>query len=200
MIVRVLWILFVFLCVSISFYPLMYWWAEGKIAVLLTKSDALFANIWWKIGFYTHISFGGVALLSGWSQFLPTWRAKNLAYHRIVGKIYVLSVCLSGIAGLGIAFYATGGWITGLGFGSLAIIWLYTTILAYFSIRQKDLPTHQAMMLYSYAACFAAVTLRLWLPLLIMLTGEFIIAYKIVAWLCWIPNMIVAYIIHKQKT
>ena len=46
------------------------------------------------------------------------------------------------------------------------------------------------MMIYSYAACFAAVTLRIWLPMLSALIGDFVIAYRIIAWLCWIPNII----------
>jgi dolichyl-phosphate-mannose--protein O-mannosyl transferase len=56
------------------------------------------------------------------------------------------------------------------------------------------------MMIYSYAACFAAVTLRIWLPLLIMIFGDFIIAYTIVAWMCWIPNLIVARLITRKLT
>ncbi len=48
------------------------------------------------------------------------------------------------------------------------------------------------MMIYSYAACFAAVTLRLWLPMLTALFHDFKTAYRIVAWLCWLPNLAVA--------
>lgn len=33
---------------------------------------------------------------------------------------------------------------------------------------------------------------RVWLPLLIMAFGDFIVAYSIVAWLCWVPNLLVA--------
>ena len=55
------------------------------------------------------------------------------------------------------------------------------------------------MMIYSYAACFAAVTLRIWLPILTSILGEFLSAYRIVAWLCWVPNLIVAYIISNTK-
>jgi len=53
-------------------------------------------------------------------------------------------------------------------------------------------------MIYSYAACFAAVTLRIWLPLLTMIYGDFVKAYVIVAWLCWIPNIIVAGVITRR--
>ena len=81
----------------------------------------------------------------------------------------------------------------------LGVIWLYTTVRAYIAIRKKDLSLHQGMMIYSYAACFAAVTLRIWMPLLIMATGQFLVAYKIVAWLCWVPNMIFAYFWVRRK-
>jgi len=51
------------------------------------------------------------------------------------------------------------------------------------------------MMIYSYAACFAAVTLRIWLPFLTMAFHDFNTGYRIVAFLCWVPNMIVAWFI-----
>jgi len=44
-----------------------------------------------------------------------------------------------------------------------------------------------------------AVTLRLWLPLLTIALGAFIPAYRIVAWLCWVPNMVFAYFWVKNK-
>ena len=48
-------------------------------------------------------------------------------------------------------------------------------------------------MVYSYAACFAAVTLRIWMPLLVLAFGEFLPAYRVVAWLCWVPNLAFAF-------
>lgn len=54
-------------------------------------------------------------------------------------------------------------------------------------------------MMYSYAGTFGAVTLRIWLPLLIVTMGGFAPAYKIVAWLSWIPNIIVVYFILKRQ-
>lgn len=50
-------------------------------------------------------------------------------------------------------------------------------------------------MIYSYAACFAAVTLRIWLPVLIVIIGHYGTAYLMVAWLSWIPNLLVAHFI-----
>ena len=103
------------------------------------------------------------------------------------------AVLLSGIAGLGIAFFATGGIIPALGFGGLAILWLYTTSNAYTSIKKIDIDAHQRWMIRSYALCFAAVTLRLYLPLFTgLMHMDFIPAYKIIAWLCWVPNILIA--------
>ncbi|HMB61555.1 MAG TPA: DUF2306 domain-containing protein, partial [Eudoraea sp.] len=76
---------------------------------------------------------------------------------------------------------------------SLGIIWLFTTLRAYAAIGKSDLRLHQGFMIYSYAACFAAVTLRIWLPLLAFAFADFITAYRIVAWLCWVPNIIFAF-------
>jgi hypothetical protein len=115
--------------------------------------------------------------------------------HKQVGKFYLIAVFLSSIAGIYIGFYATGGIISSLGFISLGIIWFYTTLMAYLHIRNKRIEQHQKMMIYSYAACFAAVTLRIWLPILIMIFGDFNKAYVIVAWLCWVPNLLLAKLI-----
>src|SRR5690606_38698774 len=139
------------------------------------------------------------ALLTGWSQFSRKLRVKKLELHRNLGKIYVLSALISGICGIYIGFYASGGLVPSLGFISLGIVWLFTTIRAYVAIRKKDISLHQGMLVYSYAACFAAVTLRVWLPLLTIVLGEFLLAYKIVAWLCWVPNIIFAHFWVRRK-
>ena len=42
-----------------------------------------------------------------------------------------------------------------------------------------------------FALIFAAVMLRIELPLLIIwFQGDFTPAYRIVAWLCWVPNLL----------
>ena len=179
----------------IGLYPTSYFLLERKFGLLSSKSPELLANIFWNIGFYTHIILGGLALFIGWIQFSKKVRNKYLVLHRRVGILYINAVFCSSIAGICIAAFATGGIITSLGFMSLGIIWLSTTLMAYLHIRKGHIEKHQCMMVYSYAACFAAVTLRIWLPLLIMIFGDFITAYMIVAWLCWVPNMGVAYLI-----
>jgi uncharacterized membrane protein len=196
---KVAWIVFVLLAIGIGLYPLIYLFATEDFGLLLGKSEEVLASDIWNLAFYGHISFGGLALLSGWSQFSKKLRAKHLNLHRTLGKIYIISVLISGLCGVYIGFFATGGLVSSLGFISLGLVWLFTTVVAYVGVKRKDMSLHQGMMIYSYAACFAAVTLRIWLPLLTLVLGEFLTAYRIVAWLCWVPNILFAYIWVRRK-
>lgn len=188
----------VVLAIVIGLYPSIYFLIDRKFGLLSSKSIVLLTNAFWNIGFYTHILLGGLALLIGWTQFSSKIRDNNLTLHKRIGKLYVIAVTLSSIAGICIGFFATGGVLSSLGFISLGIIWFSTTIMAFVNIKNKQIEKHQKMMVYSYAACFAAVTLRIWLPLLIIIFGDFITAYIIVAWLCWVPNLFVANLITRR--
>ena len=148
---------FVFLAIGIGLYPLVYLFASDDFGLLMNKSNELLASVFWKTAFYGHISFGGLALLVGWSQFVKKWRTQHLKWHRNIGKIYVVSALISGLCGVYLGFFATGGLVSSLGFISLGVIWLFTTSRAYIAVKNKDLSLHQGMMIYSYAACFAAV-------------------------------------------
>ena len=184
--------------IIIGLYPGIYFIKDRTFGLLSSKSGELLANALWNTAFYTHIILGGIALLIGWLQFSTKLRLRKLSLHRTIGKIYMVAVLLSSVAGIGIGFFATGGLVTSAGFICLGIIWFTTTLQAYLEIRNGKVEQHRRLMIYSYAACFAAVTLRLWLPLLILLFGNFIIAYSVVAWLSWVPNMVVANLIVRK--
>jgi len=185
--------LFALFAIVIGLYPAIYFVVDRRFGLLQSKSEDLLSDWLWNFGFYTHIIFGGIALLTGWSQFSSSIRKNRTNLHRYLGKIYVFCVMLSSIAGISIGFYATGGWIAMTGFIGLGVTWFSTTLAAYWFILRKDIAQHQKMMIYSYGACFAAVTLRIWLPVLTASFGDFIPAYRLVAWLCWVPNILVAY-------
>jgi len=194
------WITIGILSTLVGLYPIIYFLIDRQSGLLASKSTELLSDNFWNIAFYGHIILGGLALLIGWLQFSHKLRRKNTRLHKIIGKTYVISVLISGICGLYIAFFVTGGIISIFGFLSLGIIWLATTALGFKAIKNRNIALHEKFMIYSYAACFAAVTLRIWLPILTSLMGEFIGAYRIVAWLCWVPNIIVAYFIIKKTT
>lgn len=196
---KTLWITIGILSVLIGLYPLAYFIIDTRFGLLLSKSNELLSDNLWIIGFYSHIIFGGLALLIGWIQFNDKLRIKRVELHKKIGKVYMISVLISGICSVYISFFATGGFISMLGFFSLGIIWLTSTGLGFKAIKKGDIQSHKKYMIFSYSACFAAVTLRIWLPLLTTLIGEFIAAYRVVAWLCWIPNLIVAYFIIRNQ-
>ena len=190
-----------FFAIFIGLYPITYFVLDGPTGLLEGKPSELLESITWNTGFYAHIIFGGISLLVGWSQFSKKLRTRRIKLHRNLGKVYVISVLISSLAGIYIGFSATGGPIAKLGFICLGIVWFYTTLQAYLKVRSGKIDVHQVFMIYSFAACFAAVTLRLWLPALIALFGDFIPAYRLVSWLCWVPNLVVAYfIVRKLKT
>ncbi|WP_027386063.1 DUF2306 domain-containing protein [Chryseobacterium gregarium] len=194
--------LFVIICIFallIGTYPLIYVFLDHKHTFLSTKIPEVAHNTIWRGAFLSHIILGGVALFIGWRQFGSRFREKNPATHRVIGKIYVFSVIISSIAGMYLGIYANGGLISSLGFICLGGVWLYSTVSGILYIRKGNIQKHQCLMIYSYACTFAAVTLRLWFPLLKSITGNPEGSYLIVAWLCWIPNLFVAYLISKYK-
>jgi uncharacterized membrane protein len=197
---KILKTVFPFFAVVIGLYPLLYLIIDRTFGLLQTKADTTLNNIYWNIGFYGHIFLGGIALLIGWIQFYPKFRQERLQLHRRIGKTYVIAALGSAIFGFYIAYFATGGTIAVIGFGLLSILWFYTTVQAFLQIKKGNVIAHEHWMIYSYAACFAAVTLRVWLPILTIVFNDFFIAYKIVAWLCWVPNLFIAkLLIEKQK-
>lgn len=190
---KVSWFLFVFFAIGVGLYPFGYLLSDtlATYGLLSQKSETIKESLLWSTMFKIHIYLGGLALLIGWPQFIKNFRNKNLNFHRILGKVYLIAILWSGVAGLYIGFYAEGGWVAKLGFIGLAIAWLYTSRRAYWYIRKLQIDAHKRWMIRSYALTFAAVTLRIWLPLFQNGFGmEFISAYVIIAWLCWVPNLL----------
>jgi uncharacterized membrane protein len=139
-------------------------------------------------GIYPHVLFGALALALGPVQFHRAILTRRRAFHRQLGTVYVASSVFVGVAGLYMSIYSFGGWVTHLGFGALAVLLLFTTLRAYAAARRRDIATHRQWMVRSYALIFAAVTLRIELPLLATAFGDFLPGYQVVAWLCWVPN------------
>jgi len=145
----------------------------------------------WVYVLYTHIFTAIFALVIGPFQlFIKPTNARKRR-HRLFGYVYVISIAVSGIVNVYLSIFATGGWISGLGFISLDVLWVTTTLIATRKILAKDIQAHKKWMLRSYALTFSAVTLRILLAPLVILLGDFEAAFRVVAWLCWIPNLLV---------
>jgi uncharacterized membrane protein len=152
-----------------------------------------------RAGIYLHIFASAVALALGPFQFSVRLRTARPALHRWSGRFYLgIGVLIGGLASLYMAFHAFGGLVSRLGFGCLALAWLYTGFRAYRAIRARDVVSHRRWMVRNFTLTFAAVTLRLWLPASIVAGVPFEDAYPVIAWLCWVPNLLAAEILLNQ--
>jgi len=98
------------------------------------------------------------------------------------------------------ALESYGGQPTHFGFGMLAVLWLFTSAMAYVRIRQRNIQSHREWMIRSFALTFAAVMLRIWLPLFVGVWKiDFVQAFDTISWLCWVPNMLVAEVLVNQS-
>ncbi|MGA8050052.1 MAG: DUF2306 domain-containing protein, partial [Burkholderiales bacterium] len=71
---------------------------------------------------------------------------------------------------------------------------------AYQAIRARDLVSHRRWMVRNFALTFAAVTLRLWLPASVVAGVPYELAYSVIAWLCWVPNLLAAQLLLRSRS
>ena len=149
-------------------------------------------------GLQTHIAASGVAMILGAFPFLKPLRRTAPTLHRWMGRVYVAACVVGGLAGGSIALSATAGPIAGWGFFMLAVLWVPFTLMALFAAMRRDFTSHEIWMIRSFALTFGAVTLRLQLPIAGALgeagviPSDFVWSYQYIAWLAWVPNLIVA--------
>ncbi len=144
-----------------------------------------------RLAFLSHVIAASLALLFGVAQFLSGLRGKYPRVHRWTGRFYVVFVLVAGVAGFVLAFDAMGGPIAGWGFGLLSVLWVFTTLQGLRFARNRKFGDHRRWMMRSFALTFAAVTLRLQLAGMIGI-GQmtYADASLILAWSCWVPNLI----------
>ncbi len=145
------------------------------------------------VGIYSHIFASAVALTLGPFQFSAKLRKQYTSIHRWLGRVYLgIGVLIGGLSGLYMSLFAYGGLMANFGFALLAILWLHTGLNAYLAIRRGDVSAHKTWMIRNFSLTLAAVTLRLYLPASMVADIEFALAYSIIAWLCWAPNLVFA--------
>lgn len=141
---------------------------------------------------FAHLGGGAVALAAGAFQLNARLRTGFIAAHRCLGQAYVLAVLIGGVAAFVLALDSFGGLTAHLGFGLLAACWIGCTLNAYRHIRQRNVTAHRRWMIRSYALTLAAVTLRVYLPSSQLAGFPIAVAYPAIAWLCWVPNLLIA--------
>jgi uncharacterized membrane protein len=164
-----------------------------------------------QLAFYLHISFAGLALLLSPLQFATRLRTRARRVHRAVGRVVLGAIAIGGLAGLVLAPYNVAGPVGTAGFGLLALLWLGFSATAFRAIRRGDVVAHRRWMVRAFALTYGAVTLRLWLGVLITAQigiwgaddgTAFDRAYLLVPFLSWVPNLLVAewYLSARRRT
>jgi hypothetical protein len=151
---------------------------------------------YWRIGFYAHVFTSVFVLLAGATQFTRYLIFKWPRVHRFMGYSYVLLVLfVSGPGAFAMALHGNGGLPARASFVLQTIMWFIFTGSAWYYAYKRKFIKHAESMLFSYSLTLAAISLRI----LVVILGNLHIkglrpvdAYIFVAWMSWVPNMIVA--------
>jgi uncharacterized membrane protein len=179
----------VFLCLAVALYASLYYlpasWVEVEGMRLLTNGfgPTLLA---------LHAGAASFAIVLGPIQFLPGLRRRRPRVHHLIGRLYVTGCFLGGLSGLGLAIGSTSGPLVTIGFGSMAIAWLYTTFRGIRAAIAGQFEIHRRWMVRSLAVTLAAVSLRIFLPVMLIAGVESSLAYLVISYACWIPNLVLA--------
>lgn len=184
---------FSFLMLRIIF---LYIPVQTDVAFLQLKQEYIHITVW-RIAFFVHVFTSLLALLAGFTQFSKKLLQQKPKLHRALGYTYVINVLMvTGPAGLLMSFYANGGISSRIAFVLLSSLWISTTALALYKAIKKDIRAHRFFMIRSYALTLSAVTLRIWKVLLANYTQvPPMDRYRIIAWLGWTLNLLVAELI-----
>ena len=145
-----------------------------------------------------HVLSGILALLIGPLQFVRRLRHRFVRVHRFLGATYVASATALGVSGLILAPTAYTGPVASAGFTVLDLAMLFTTWTAVRMILAGRYGEHRRWMIRSFSLIMAGVMLRVWSPIYGVLAAlgivdfSFETAYAAIAWLCWVPNLLLA--------
>ena len=167
--------------------------ASVRFLLGIPPPEVILANRFVSGWFALHVAGATVALALGPFQFSPRLRNARPRAHRWIGRTYAVACLLGGTAGLVLALGASTGPISQAGFGLLAVLWLAFTVQGWrMALQGRYRTDHRDWMIRSFALTFAAVTLRIYLPLSQVAGLPFEQSYQAISWLAWVPNLLVA--------
>jgi uncharacterized membrane protein len=163
-----------------------------------------------QVGLVVHAAAGGLALLLTPLQLWRGLRRRRPLAHRAVGWVITVAILVAAVGGLLIAPVSKAGLTGTVGFSMLALIWAFSAIQAVRAAASGRLVEHREWVWRTVALTFAAVTLRLWLGLLIGVqmpgsqaeaAAAFSRAYQPQPFLCWVPNLLVVeWLVRRRRT
>src|SRR5580658_6628525 len=103
-----------------------------------------------------HTLGGVIALLAGPTQFSSRLRQRHLKFHRVLGRIYVVSVFVGALTGIALSAGRPGM----PGTCVQAAAWVVCTTAALITARNRQIARHRQWMVRSYAVTFTFVSSR----------------------------------------
>jgi hypothetical protein len=181
---------FTVLMLGITF---QYWPIRPDAGFLQIKQQYLGIGHW-RTAFWVHVFTSMLTLFAGFTQFSRSVLRRWPKFHRLMGRVYVFTICfITGPASLIMAFYANGGMTSRIAFVLLAVLWLVTTSLGWRTAVKRQWEAHRAWIIRSYALTLSALTLRAWKYLIVLaFEPRPMDVYRIVAWLGFVPNLLLA--------
>jgi uncharacterized membrane protein len=103
-----------------------------------------------------HVLSGTIALVAGPVQFSSRIRQRYLKFHRVLGRMYVISVFIGASTGIALAAGRPG--LPGTAMQATA--WIVCTTAAFLTARNRQIVQHRQWMARSYAVTFTFVSSR----------------------------------------
>lgn len=145
-----------------------------------------------RLAFLAHAVSASIALLLGPLQFVGALRRHRPEVHRAVGWMSVAAISVAWAASVPMAMHAQTGPLASAGFLAAGTVWIVTAALGVVRAREHDFAAHRRWMVRCFALTAAAVTLRVQLGLSGAAGLPFELAYPVIAWSSWVPNLVVA--------
>jgi len=143
-----------------------------------------------------HVVGGSLALLMGPLQFWSGLRRRSMVFHRWSGRLYVLGVCIGGIAALYLGVTAEGVMDYRFALLGLWAAWWTTSGMAVLAILKRAIVQHKEWMIRSYGITLAFSLNRVFydIPSLahpeISRAGGAIDLDAALMWLCFVPILL----------
>jgi uncharacterized membrane protein len=138
-----------------------------------------------RYGLLPHIAGGTLALLIGPVQIWLGETRSKLAWHRVLGSLYLLGVTVGALGAYYLALTTPGPFAFATGLFGLAVAWTVTTGMAYRAIRARAIDQHREWMIRSYVVTLAFVIFRA-LDTILTARGVGVVdSISFAAWACW---------------
>ena len=140
----------------------LYFFLDNVVAFLYgyrseNFGDTFFNNQFWVV---SHLIGGTAALAFGPVQFFQGIRTCYPTAHRTMGKVYIFGALITGLSALRLSLVSPC-FPCRISLLILAVLVLFTTLAAWWSVKNKNIKSHRQFMVRSYVCILSFVAVRI---------------------------------------